>query len=146
MHEKYVSLHCSYSAPVRVLAIIAPSFDNARAVIAVKLRVADELVRVVVPPLRVVVDGCVVLTTVWRAVRGVSVVPRLADVLAVVFVRDWFAVVVVSLVLLVRETAVPSRTAASAMPRHITRFVNKTRSFFISGLYFSKNFVFCASE
>ena len=46
----------------------------------------------------------------------------------------------------VRATAVPSRTAALATPKHAKMFAVKIRIFFISGVNDIKNAYFCASK
>ena len=77
--------------------------------------------------------------------RGTNAVARAAVLrFTVVAVRAWDCVVV--LLLFVRETGVPSRTAPQAMPMQTNIFAAKNRIFFISGTEFSKNLFFAASE
>jgi hypothetical protein len=139
MHEKYVFLHFSYSAPVRVLDIENESSFVARA-LTVCFFVDDVLVRGFCVVLReVVVRGVVV------ALRGDNVVFRGAVVLRdVVAVRT--CVCCVSFSVLVRETVVPSRTAPVATPIQVSIFAAKNRIFFISGKKFTKFVLFPASE
>lgn len=87
MHEKYVFLHCSYSAPVRVLLIADVGLDDAlRAMIGVMPRVLPALRAVVavravdcaVPVRAVVARDWFVVARAVVAVRGTNVVPRCA--------------------------------------------------------------------
>ena len=88
-------------------------------------------------------DTVVAVRDMVASERGFSAVVRGVVVRAtLVAVRDW----VVSVSDFVRETAVPSRTAALAKPTQINKFVIKTRIFFISGVKFSKNTKNDASE
>ena len=82
MHEKYVFLHCSYSAPVRVLDMEKSLSDAARGITVMGF--ADGRLLVVRADFFTAVRS---VATVWR---GASVVVR--GVVArrgVVAVRDW---------------------------------------------------------
>jgi hypothetical protein len=131
MHEKYVVLHFSYSAPVRVSDIV---FLFAFSVAArdttdfcttfVALRDDTE---------RALFDrGCCAVAferfVVFVALRGVKT--DVFEVLrfGVVATRDCDT----SLPDFERDTLVPSRTAASAIPAQINKFSAKIRIFFIS--------------
>ena len=88
MHEKYVFLHCSYSAPVRVLVIARLVSDDAlRAIIGVMPRAVLPLRDVLVVALRavdffavlrVVAARDVVVVALRVVARGINVVPRCA--------------------------------------------------------------------
>ena len=138
MHEKYVFLHCSYSAPVRVddmaVVFVVPARDMficapPRVVVATLVRVL--LVRGDTDRDVALRDFmfCVVRVLV-DAVRDVSVVVRALVRGIVVDMRDC---VVAFAFVAVRDIDVPSRTAAPATPMQSSRFATKIRIFFISG-------------
>ena len=144
MHEKYVFLQRSYSAPVRVLDIsIAGVVVVVLRATALRSVLRAGLVRFVAVDLAVLFTTVVLVPErdelVAAESREESIVVRgLAERTAVVAVR--------LCVLLLREMAVPSRTAASEKPMQNSRFANKNRSFFISGFKSSKFIIFYASE
>lgn len=139
MQEKYVCLHRSYSAPVRVFVKSIADVATARDVmIGVKLRadvsigVRDGRVsRDVLSDVRAVAARAdvVVVRAVVVVVRAGNTVMRALDRFCVVAVRDCVAAFRSDFA---RETAVPSRTAASARPENVNSPITKTRILFIS--------------
>ena len=137
MHEKYVFLHCSYSAPVRVddiaVVFVVPARDMF--ICAIPRDVVVFFVRVLVArgdtdcvvALRDLVL-CVARVPV-NAVRGVNTAVRALVRGTFVDTRDC---VVDFAFVAVRDIDVPSRTAASATPMQSSRFATKIRIFFIS--------------
>ena len=142
MHEKYVFLHFSYSAPVLVPDVV-PDSDAVRAE-TILLRLFFCIV------VRFVTDwrcGVFVRETVFVAVReltlffafcigavlergtNMDVRPVVARCVVVVN-RPWVGGVFLSD--FARDIDVPSRTAALAMPIHTKVFVIIDRIFFIS--------------
>ena len=137
MQEKYVCLHRSYSAPVRVFVKSIADVAAARDVmIGVKLR-ADVSIGVRDGPRDVLSDAravaaradVVVVRAVVVVVRAGNTVMRALDRFCVVAVRDCVATFRSDFA---RETAVPSRTAASARPENVNSPITKTRILFIS--------------
>ena len=127
MHAKYVFLQRSYSAPVRVSdMLVAVLSDAARDTTFVRFVFVRDVAARAAAGSRFCADvrGVVPL-------RGTNVVLR-GDVLrfTVVAVRLWTWGGFFSF--LVRETAVPSRTAPPAMPTQVNMFAAKNRIFFIS--------------
>ena len=138
-------LQRSYSAPVRV-------FDMSGTLVA-RATIGDAawgraVVRaVVVAAGRVVGVRVALRPDVDAKFRGVNAVVRGVVLRAtVVDLRCWDAVVFVTALPDVRETAVPSRTAALATPMQSARFATKIRIFFISDVNVSKFTFFSASE
>ena len=139
MHEKYVFLQRSYSAPVRVDDIsVDDAVSVARAITGVALRAVFGVPLRAVAALRdmLVVGSRVMRDVVIRAfvaviARGTNVVVRGVVLrFTVVVVRDWDGCDFISDLL--RETAVPSRTAPLATPMQTSRFAMKIRILFIS--------------
>ena len=125
MQAKYVFLHCSYSAPVRVSDIENVLSDAARG-ITLTLFFFSRVVWVE----RV---GCCLFPVgcdedagrgAGDSVRAVITIGR-----EVVLIRFWAGCFPAD----ERDVAVPSRTAPLAMPMQASRFAVKNRIFFISG-------------
>ena len=133
IHAKYVFLHCSYSAPVRVSDTALARFVAAREIILDD----DARTGVFVVAVLALVGGVAAralrsdTTLVLVAVREDNArCVRATDVRrGVVAVRTWgcFALFVL------REIVVPSRTAALGVPMQQIKPIMKTRNFFISG-------------
>ena len=171
MHVKYAFLHCSYAVPVRVSIgvefwVVVARAAVPRCVVAARDVVARDVVAIVavrdvvfvgrdvffdvdVGAVAVVVAArdAVVRDFVFRADvvvdRGVNVPVRVELGTLVVIARCVVDVVVDDFV---RETALPSRNAATASPAQIAQYIRKIRIPFISGKKCSKKQNFRASE